>query len=59
MHQLKVKIANEWQEQVTGLDLEIKHGNELLYDRRTSPLSIHVRPWEARLWLLPALKAQQ
>ena len=56
MHQLKVKVANEWQEQVTGLDLEIEHGNELLYDRRTSPLSTHVRPGEgeARLWLLAA-----
>ena len=42
MHQLKVKDANEWQEQVTWLDLEIEHGNELLYNRRTSPLSTQV-----------------
>ena len=54
MHQLKAKVANEWQEQVTGLDLAIEHGNELLYDRRTSPLSTQVGPGEARLWLLVA-----
>ena len=39
---------------MTGLDLEIEHGNELLYDRRTRPLSTQVGPGEARLWLLAA-----
>ena len=54
---LKVKVAYEWQEQVTGLDLEIKHGNYSVIDAQ-APLSTHVRPGEARLWLLAESRKQ-
>ena len=45
--QLKVKITNEWQEQVTWLGQEIGHRNYSMIDEQ--PLSTHVKPGEARL----------
>ena len=38
---IKVKVANEWQEQVTGLGLEIEHRNYSMNDAQVPyPLTL-------------------
>ena len=50
---VKVKVTNEWKEKVTGLGLKIGRRNYSMNDAQ-APIFTHVRPGEARLWLLPA-----